>query len=672
MPGDDRPPSSGLEATLVVPPARTIAGKYQLGRMLGEGGMGSVYEAEHIGLGKRVAIKLLSENYAEDETFVKRFRREARALAAVQHDNVVQVTDTGTDDEGVPFIVMELLDGEPLASVLRRERALPVETSADIAAQVLAGLSAAHRKGIIHRDLKPANVFLATNEEGVTRVKVLDFGISKFATDRTNLNVTAEGAVIGTPAFMSPEQVKGITDADLRMDLYAVGVMLYRMVTGKLPFPGKKAREIYDRILRGDATPPHAINPDVTPELDDVIRRAMALEPGDRFPDAESFFEALRRAVPGMDSTGPLPVFSRSSAFPPPLTDSDASTRRARPSAGVATPAAQRDADGAEGAPPAKGRRALLGLAAAGALLAIVGGLLIVSGQDRTGEDAAGSPPRDPDPVAQHGAAPLRYGVPVYAPIERIEETHQPLAHYLSERLQRPVELVVTHDFELAGELDSGEIGLAALSPYRYVVAKEAHPDLRLLATAVNPGGSSYVGQILVRPDSGITSLRDLVGKEMCFPSRESTSGYLYPRALFRQQGIDPDTAFRAVYFQGGDHEATLRALAAGECDGAAVYQSAVADAGFDPQTFHPLASTPRIPYDAYCVSSDVPESEARAIRDALLSLEPNQPHTLAILGAHGALRGFARASDHDYDSVREIRDYIDAPEQPTEGEQHE
>ncbi len=667
--GEDNPEGPGIEPTLVVPPAKTLGGKYQLGRMLGEGGMGSVYEAEHVGLAKRVAIKLLSENYAEDEIFVKRFRREARAMAAVTHDNVVQVMDTGEDEDGIPFIVMELLEGEPLASVIRRERVLTAPAATDIAGQVLAGLAAAHKKGIIHRDLKPANVFLTQTEDGHQRTKVLDFGISKFSSDLTNVNMTAEGAVIGTPAYMSPEQVKGRSDVDQRADLYAVGVMLYRMLTGRLPFAAKKPRQIYDKILKGDPKPIQTLQPSVPDALVAVVMKAMSLRKSERYATAEEFFEDLHGAMPDMEATGPLPVITRSSSggsiFPPSGIDTDSGpTRDARGSRGPSSQATTgRVPEPEEGGGTAAGPKPnglLLGLLAA---VLLIGGIALIynarsngTPATNTGTDAG---PRSEGQDAQAGAAalagpPIVYGVSRYTDIESIHATHDPLVAFIEDRLGRPVELRIVEDSQLDDALGNGELTFAALSAQRYVEQRGTHPSMHLVATGVNPGGASYVGVVLVQPDSGIESLDGLVGKVMCFPGRDSTSGYLYPAALFRGADIDPETDFRSVNFHQGDHSATLRALAAGDCDGAAVYPGAIPEAGFRVQSFHQIASTQRIPNDAYVIAPGVSDEDSRLVSETLLALEPGSSAAREALG-DGDLRGLTAATDADYDEAREI-----------------
>jgi serine/threonine-protein kinase len=288
----------GLEQTDVLPPTAMVGGKYRLGRLIGEGGMGAVYEAEHTGLEMRVAVKLLNEVFITDHNAMRRFQREAKAAAAIRHPNVVEVTDTGTDDEGAPFIVMELLEGESLSALLRRERLLSPLVACTITSQILAGLAAAHAKGVIHRDLKPGNIVLARTGSGSCQVKILDFGISKFFTEEATQDVTATGAVIGTPRFMAPEQARGQGDLDGRVDIYAVGVLLYRMLTGKLPFAAKTHEEIIQHILEGEPRPPRELRADLPEDLERVILKAMAPDREERYPTAHAFLEDLHAVMP--------------------------------------------------------------------------------------------------------------------------------------------------------------------------------------------------------------------------------------------------------------------------------------------------------------------------------------------------------------------------------------
>jgi serine/threonine-protein kinase len=272
-----------------------LEGRYRILRRLGEGGMGAVYEAEHTAIGRRVAIKVLHAHVARMPDAVKRFAREARAAAEIGHPNIVEVFDTGTH-LGEPFLVMELLKGETLAERLARPEMVPCEEACGIIGYVLSALAAAHSKGIIHRDLKPENVFLRAGE-GEASVKLLDFGVSKFRRAGATLEqTTQEGIPLGTPAYMAPEQWMGRRDIDHRADLFAVGVMLYELLTGGLPYEGSNQGELFLEIVRGSSMPigPSLLEEDVPSGLDAVVLRALDRERERRFSSAREFLDALR------------------------------------------------------------------------------------------------------------------------------------------------------------------------------------------------------------------------------------------------------------------------------------------------------------------------------------------------------------------------------------------
>ena len=272
-----------------------LEGRYRILRRLGEGGMGAVYEAEHTAIGRRVAIKVLHAHVARMPDAVKRFAREARAAAEIGHPNIVQVFDTGTH-LGEPFLVMELLLGETLADRLARADRVSSEWACRITGHVLSALAAAHAKGFIHRDLKPENVFLLSGELEPT-VKLLDFGISKFRRAGATLEqTTLEGIPLGTPAYMAPEQWMGRRDIDHRADIFAVGVMLYELLTGGLPYEGANQGELFLEIVRGTSLPdgPSALESDLPAALDAVVLRALDRDRERRFSSAREFLDALR------------------------------------------------------------------------------------------------------------------------------------------------------------------------------------------------------------------------------------------------------------------------------------------------------------------------------------------------------------------------------------------
>jgi eukaryotic-like serine/threonine-protein kinase len=285
-----------------------VNGKYQLTRLVGDGGMGSVYEAMHTVLGTRVAIKVLHPELAKRSGLVERFLQEARVAAQIRSPHVVQVTDVDRTPDGYAYIVMELLEGEPLSAVLDRERRLPVATASEYTLQILEALEAAHALHVIHRDLKPENVFV-TFAAGRPVLKLIDFGIAKARrTDPQQRNLTVAGVVMGTAEYMAPEQARSADKVDPRSDLYAVGVMLYEMLSGVRPVQGDDARVIALKVERGEVAPLVQSAPDVPRELAGLVHRAMAARPELRFATATEMRLALEKASnarrPG---TAPVP-----------------------------------------------------------------------------------------------------------------------------------------------------------------------------------------------------------------------------------------------------------------------------------------------------------------------------------------------------------------------------
>jgi serine/threonine-protein kinase len=247
---------------------------YEVTRMIGEGGMGRVYEARHVRLGRRFALKVLHTQFANDPESVARFRREATAAAAVASPHVAQVVDAHATRDGRPYLVSELLTGEELGTVLKREGSLEVGRAVAIARQVARGLAAAHAAGVVHRDLKPENVYLVRGPDGREFAKVLDFGIAKSITGDGSL--TRTGMVLGTPAYMAPEQARSSSGLDHRVDVYALGAVLYRALTGRLAFTGDDPGTTLTSVLYDEPERPKALRRDLPDGLELVIQRAMA------------------------------------------------------------------------------------------------------------------------------------------------------------------------------------------------------------------------------------------------------------------------------------------------------------------------------------------------------------------------------------------------------------
>jgi serine/threonine-protein kinase len=273
-----------------------IAGRYRLTERLGQGGMGSVWKAEHLTLHSAIAVKLIDPEISAKPEMLERFQREAQAAASLRSPHVVQVIDYGVDADA-PFIAMELLEGESLADRLLRQRRLSAVETARVVTHVARALSRAHEAGIVHRDLKPSNIFIVRGEEEEELVKVLDFGIAKAPRLRADDDRTRTGAVLGSPRYMSPEQARGNRAVDARSDLWSLAVIAYRMITGQLPFQGSDMADLLVKVCTEDAPPPSSIQPSLGPEMDAFFVRALARNPDERFQTAREMALAFADAA---------------------------------------------------------------------------------------------------------------------------------------------------------------------------------------------------------------------------------------------------------------------------------------------------------------------------------------------------------------------------------------
>jgi eukaryotic-like serine/threonine-protein kinase len=268
-----------------------VLGRYLLVRLLGEGGMGAVYEATHQELGRRAAIKVLHERYTRSADVRQRFVREGQSASRVRHPNVVDVYDVGIGGNH-PYLVMEFLEGETLGQFLDREGLLSPERTADLLLPVLAAVAAAHDVGVVHRDLKPENILLSAERNSI-KPKVLDFGISKVVDRDVSEQLTGTGAFLGTPQYMSPEQAQGAKHIEHRSDQYSLGVMLYLCATGRRPVEESSLYALIQRIVNGEFPPPSQINPSLPSAFEAMILRAMARNPEGRFPTTRALGRAL-------------------------------------------------------------------------------------------------------------------------------------------------------------------------------------------------------------------------------------------------------------------------------------------------------------------------------------------------------------------------------------------
>ncbi len=273
---------------------RMLHDRYFVVRLLGEGGMGAVYLAQHSVIGKKVAVKFLHSEFSDNKEVVKRFYREAQAAAAIEHKNIIDIFDVGASAEGEPFLVMEYLEGESLSSMLKRTGPISLPAACAVLEPVLSALSAAHAAGIIHRDLKPDNIFIAHNVSGDTEIKLIDFGISKITTGDQS-GITGTGMFLGTPAYTSPEQIRGAKNIDHRTDIYAIGTILYQMLTGKLPFKGEHVNSLLASVLEDEPIPPKEAFEGFPGEAEDLIRRLLSKDPDERPRTTEMLFSELKR-----------------------------------------------------------------------------------------------------------------------------------------------------------------------------------------------------------------------------------------------------------------------------------------------------------------------------------------------------------------------------------------
>src|SRR3954466_13380218 len=296
-----------------------VEGRSRVVGRLGSGGMADVYCAEDLQLGRNVALKVLHSRFADDAEFRERFRREARSAAGLQHQNVVAIYDRGEWD-GNYYIAMEYLDGRTLKEIVQRDGPLAPERAIDMTVQVLRAARFAHRRGIIHRDIKPHNVIV--DEEG--RAKVTDFGIARAAGAS---DMTQTGSIMGTAQYLSPEQAQGHAVSE-PSDLYSAGIMLYELLTGRVPFDGESAVTIALKHVNERPVPPSMINPAVPPELEGVVMRALEKDPQRRFPDADAFIAALEHVRARPATVVEEAVVYDGGYAPPPLYEEEADGRR--------------------------------------------------------------------------------------------------------------------------------------------------------------------------------------------------------------------------------------------------------------------------------------------------------------------------------------------------------
>lgn len=274
----------------------SINGKYRIERVIGSGGMGTVYEATCLESQQPVALKLLHRRYKSREKALERFHQEAHLASLIAHKNVCEVIDHGTTEDGAPYLVMPMLKGRSLAELLATKTSHSIDQLIDIVCQTLSALEAAHKKNVVHRDLKPDNIFVIETSGHENFVKLLDFGISKVI-EQSAIDLTTTGMVLGTAYYLAPERAKGIREIDHRVDIYAMGVILYEILTGQRPFAGETYNEVLFKIAGEPYPRPTSLNHTIPRRIEDIILKAMSIDPLERFESAKEMRETLKNAM---------------------------------------------------------------------------------------------------------------------------------------------------------------------------------------------------------------------------------------------------------------------------------------------------------------------------------------------------------------------------------------
>jgi phosphate/phosphite/phosphonate ABC transporter binding protein len=588
---------------------------------------------------------MLSPRLAEDPQALARFGREAEMVAGLCHPNIISILDWDQLDDGTPFIVMELLDGEDLQTRLDRCGALPIGELARIGDDVLAGLAVAHRAGIVHRDLKPSNIFLARDDGGGERAVLLDFGISKLR------GVETEGgmqSMVGTPQYMAPEQMD-VRRAPIgpAADIWAMGAILQEMATGEPAFAADSLPGLVGKVLGGEPAPLGERCPDAPRALEHLIERALAKDPAARPRDAEALRRELKdvlewcaeqSVVTDVEiALAPTDFAAPPAASSPPETDSRNPTIRTELFHA-----------------PRRRRWWMLAVATTLVVFAAVVALAILL-------PGGGSRVRRVPSRILVGADPIEFAVSSAVSPERLAAQYEPILRVLEDELGVPVHMVVVHDYgELTRRITRGDVELAWLPALEYLRASRLDPGLHVLGVPVERARDPhYRGVIVAMKGQGIETLDDLVGRSFCYVNPTSASGYLYARAAFRKAGIDPDSAFRQAEFV-HEHRRVLEALVTGRCDGAATYEGVVRDAaeyGYRADRFSIIATSGAIPYGPFVASSRVPAERADQIRRALLALAPGTEASRAVFGGLGEFAGIEPVDERVYDPLRSEAD---------------
>ncbi|HEX3769566.1 MAG TPA: serine/threonine-protein kinase, partial [Polyangiaceae bacterium] len=366
-------PQSEFDLGDLARPGHVLLGKYRIERLLGAGGMGAVVLATHLQLEERVAIKFLLSSVSRQPDMVERFLREGRTAIKIRSEHCVRVLDVGTLDGGQPYMVMEFMEGRDLEHAIREDGPLPVADAVDYVLQAGEALAEAHALGTVHRDIKPANLFLTRRPDGTASVKVLDFGISKAAGPAGNMGMTSTQAVMGSPLYMSPEQMRSSKDVDARSDIWALGTVLYEALAGVPPFDGETVTALIIKITQDTAPPLRLRRPDVPPQLEATLMGALEKDRARRYQTMAEFAAALA-PFGSPDAASSADRIARVLGSPRPRQPSSANLAGFTATAPAVTGAQTQSAHAVTGAgTAATGGRTPLILGAAAAFLLVAG-----------------------------------------------------------------------------------------------------------------------------------------------------------------------------------------------------------------------------------------------------------------------------------------------------------
>lgn len=595
-----------------------------------------------------VVIKRILPHLAEEESFVRMFAQEAHLAQRVQHPNVVRILHVGHQG-GQAYIVMEYIRGLNLGTVLRSACAdrqpLPVDVAVEIACQACAGLHAAHElrdehgtlMDLVHRDVSPDNLLIS--DDGT--VKLLDFGIAKAS--RSDVATTAH-SLKGKFPYMSPEQCEG-RPLDRRTDLFSLSVVLFEMLTAQRLF--ERATELL--TLRAIAEEPlpalESVAPHLSPSLREVLYRALARRPEERFADAGGLSNALREAVPSSRTSGLL-LGQISGPWARLISEQDAATEESL----ADVPRTVKGKLQSQQLRPQSWRLRLIQLVSLSLILSAGAWYYLRAAERGASSVAADKPPALPA---------LNFGLPPSFSRKTIDREMAPLAQYLGKQLGRPVEIVVPPTYaDLRRQLLDGSIDFADLPPLQLILARAAAPEMAILAESTYEGARNYQGYIVARSDVEIDEIAALGRGVFCFVDKGSTSGYLLPRRFLRSKGFDPARLLKRVHFS-GTHPQVMRDVIDGKCDAGAVYSGTLFFArrlGLPAHRLQVKWITGEVPFDGIAASPRVDPATVERIRAALLALDPKRIFGRKTFGTDAyAISGFVEPRKGTYRLVRQM-----------------